>query len=136
MTASSSDALPPTPSPTRENSPTLTLPPSATIQPTITNTKYPTEDLTHAIAKNDVVALSHNKVEIEILRIFIADRARLTYLGGEIYEGKQTVFEIIFRVTNNRESAVMIDFFQTQVWVNETQIDFGDYRQGPGPVGY
>ena len=29
---------------------------------------------------------------------------------------------------------MLIDFFQTQVWVNETRIDFDDYRQGPGPV--
>lgn len=133
---SSTATLSPTPSPTITSSPTLTSSPTPTIQPTITNTRYPTEDLSMTIAKNDVAVLADNEVEIEILRIFISDREGLTYLGGEIYEGKQTVFEIIFRVTNNRGSAVMIDFFQTQVWVNETQVDFGDYRQGPGPVGY
>ncbi len=136
LRAGISEAMTPTISLPATPSPCFTLSPSASIQPTTTNTKYPTQDLTRAIAKNEVAALAKNKIEIEVLRIFIADRAGLTYLGGGIYENKQTVFEIIFRVTNNRDNHVAIDFFRTQVRVNDTLIDFGDYRQGPGPVGY
>ena len=130
----------PTQTPTPLPSPTVTISPSpppsptSTIQPTITNTPYPTEDLSRAIAKNEVAALVNDEVEIEILRIFIADRAGLIYLGGKVFEDKQTVFEIIFRVRNGREEVVMIDLFRSQIWVNNTVIDFGAYRLGSGPV--
>lgn len=114
--------------------PTDTPSPTDTTVPTSTPTSEPTQDAALVKAKNFVASEEQNGVLIEIERILICDKywddIYKDYSEEPIFDDKLTYIEFIFRVTNNTNKVISINFYSSIASANGEQISFDDYVYG------
>lgn len=127
-----STAVPATATHTNTPVPTNTPRPTNTPAPTSTPTVTPLAavDPTRAIAKNYVVSYESNGVVVEIVRVLIAEKSAVPQdfsSMDEKFDDKDTVLEIIYRITNNTEGNIRVYADQALLAVDGEQIDMSDY---------
>lgn len=102
---------------------TKTITPSKTNVPTITAV-----DPSKMIAKNYLGTVDSGGVEVEILRILIAEKTVVNQdFSDEIFLDKYVVAQFTFRIQNNTEEVISVFVGHALIAVNSEQIDLFDY---------
>lgn len=94
-------------------------------------TQKPTINTNDAMAKNYLVNIEENGVVIEIVRILICDSkwepVQNKFSEYKSMDNKESLIEIIFRITNNRDQNINALITETIAAFDGEQIKFDDY---------